>query len=74
MKTVVLFGGSFNPPHVGHFEMAKYIYQTLSIDEVWFLFSHNVDKDPSIYAPLEHRMAMGEILNEQYRDYPFVMS
>lgn len=74
MKNVVLFGGSFNPPHIGHFEMAKYITQALSVDEVWFLFSHNIDKDPAIYAPLHHRIAMGEILMEEYKEYPFVMS
>ena len=74
MKHVVLFGGSFNPPHIGHFEMAKYITQTLPVDEVWFLFSHNIDKDPAIYAPLEHRMAMGDILKADYKDDPFIMS
>lgn len=74
MKHVVLFGGSFNPPHLGHFEMAKHIVEALPVDEIWFLFSENVDKDPSIYAPLEHRIAMADILNEQYKKYPFVMS
>ncbi len=54
--------------------MAKFITQTLSIDEVWFLFSHNIDKDPSIYAPLEHRMAMARLINKNYKDYPFLMS
>lgn len=74
MKNVVLFGGSFNPPHIGHFEMAKHITQTLDIHEVWFLFSHNIDKDPAIYAPLEHRIAMSNILNQDYSDCPFIMS
>lgn len=75
MKHVVLFGGSFNPPHIGHFEMAKYIAQTLPIDEVWFLFSENVDKDPSIYAPLHHRIEMGNIIRQEHYDsLPFYMS
>lgn len=74
MKQIALFGGSFNPPHHGHFEMAKYIYETLNVDEVWFLFSENWQKDLAQYESIEHRMAMGHILAEQYPDYPFVMS
>ncbi len=74
MKTVALFGGSFNPPHLGHFEMARYIYETLGVDEVWLLFSTNWQKDSNQYASVEHRMAMGRILVEQYPDIPFVLS
>lgn len=74
MKRVALFGGSFNPPHPGHFEMAKYIYQSLGVDEVWFLFSENWQKDPTKYESAKHRMAMGNILAQQYPNMPFVMS
>lgn len=74
MKTIALFGGSFNPSHEGHFEMGKYIYETLRPDEVWFLFSLNWQKDPAVYASIKHRMAMGEIMAAQYPDLPFVMS
>ncbi len=56
MKKIALLGGSFNPPHEGHFEMAKYIQQALGVDEVWFLFSVNWQKDSSKYASIEHRM------------------
>ena len=73
-KTVALYGGSFNPPHEGHFEMAKYIYDTVKPDSVWFLYSDNVWKDPDSYAPLKHRIKMGEIMAQEYPDYPFVMS
>jgi nicotinate-nucleotide adenylyltransferase len=74
MKRVALFGGSFNPPHPGHFEMAKYIYYTLGVNEVWFLFSQNWQKDVSKYASINDRMEMGRILAQQYPDMPFVMS
>ena len=55
-KLVTLFGGSFNPPHQGHFEMAGYIHQTLKSDEIWMVFSENPFKEMSVYPPLEHRM------------------
>ncbi|MFA7276713.1 MAG: nicotinate (nicotinamide) nucleotide adenylyltransferase [Pseudobdellovibrionaceae bacterium] len=74
MKQVALLGGSFNPPHPGHFDMAKYIYKTLSVDEVWFLFSTNWQKNPTLYAPVQERMAMGKLLAAHYPEMPFVMS
>ena len=74
MKTVALFGGSFNPPHPGHFEMGRHIYESLNVDEVWFLFSENRFKDPDAYASCDHRMAMAELLCDDYPNYPFVMS
>ncbi|MCD8525989.1 MAG: nicotinate (nicotinamide) nucleotide adenylyltransferase [Alphaproteobacteria bacterium] len=74
MKRVALLGGSFNPPHPGHFEMGDYIFRSLGVDEVWFLFSENWQKDVSKLAPTEHRMKMGEILAGHYPDSPFVMS
>jgi nicotinate-nucleotide adenylyltransferase len=74
MKNVALLGGSFNPPHPGHFEMGKYIYETLGVDEVWFLFSTNTHKDASGYESLDHRIRMGQLLAKNYPDLPFVMS
>ncbi len=74
MKKIALLGGSFNPPHTGHFEMAKYIYGALGADEVWFLFSNNWQKDAASYASTEDRMEMGRILAQHYPDMPFIMS
>lgn len=74
MKTVALFGGSFNPPHPGHFEMAKYIYETLGVDEIWFLFSLNWQKNSTNYESTHHRIKMGNILSKHFPDMPFVMS
>jgi nicotinate-nucleotide adenylyltransferase len=74
-KIIALFGGSFNPPHAGHFDMAKYIYNALSVDEVWFLFSLNWQKDKGAYESTRHRMKMGQILADaHYPDMPFMMS
>ncbi len=73
-RNIALFGGSFNPPHPAHFEMGRYLFEQLGVDEVWFLFSQNWQKDPSQYASLEHRKAMGELLAAHYPDIPFIMS
>jgi nicotinate-nucleotide adenylyltransferase len=74
MKKIALFGGSFNPPHDGHFNMASYIHDVLNADEVWLLFSVNRLKDPSKYASLNHRMAMGEIMKTQFNNAAIVLS
>ena len=72
-KNVAILGGSFNPPHPGHFEMARYIQDTLAVDEVWLMFSMNRFKDSAAYAPIEHRLAMADILAKHYPDTKLVM-
>jgi len=54
---VGLFGGSFNPPHVGHQLAALYVLETAGVDELWFVptFLHPFDKP---LAPFADRFAM----------------
>ncbi|HEX5038264.1 MAG TPA: nicotinate-nicotinamide nucleotide adenylyltransferase [bacterium] len=39
-KRIALFGGSFNPPHAGHYEIARRLAKRRGIDEVWILPVH----------------------------------
>jgi len=43
---VALFGGSFNPPHVGHQLLALYVLETSGVDELWFVptYEHPFNK------------------------------
>ena len=34
-----IFGGSFNPIHIGHLALANYLCENDYIDELWFLVS-----------------------------------
>ena len=37
-----IFGGSFNPIHMGHLALANYVCEYNGLDEIWFLVSpHN---------------------------------
>ena len=72
MKKIALFGGSFNPPHDGHFQAMEHIYKELNVDEVWMMYSINWQKDPGRYAPLGHRMEMGYIMKSFYPDTPVI--
>ncbi len=58
---VAIYGGSFNPPHVGHAMVASWLRWTDRVDEVWFLpsFSHPFAKD---LAPFQQRVLMCEAL------------
>jgi nicotinate-nucleotide adenylyltransferase len=57
---VALFGGSFNPPHVGHQLLAFYVLETADVDELWFVpcWKHPFDKDLEEFP---HRMRMAEL-------------
>jgi len=56
---VAVFGGSFNPPHVGHQLLALYVLETAGVDELWFVptFQHPFHKALETF---EDRRAMCE--------------
>lgn len=40
MASVGIMGGTFNPIHIGHVEIAKAAYEQYNLDEVWFMPNH----------------------------------
>ena len=56
-KRIVLFGGTFDPPHTGHVAFCRALVDDPSFDEVWILpsFKHPFGKEA---APFKHRLAM----------------
>lgn len=52
MIRVGLFGGTFDPPHLGHLEVAKVALQSREVDTVWFLpcWRHAFDKKPTDFT------------------------
>lgn len=58
---VALIGGSFNPPHIAHFEICDHLLRKLKYDEVWLIpcFKHQFNKD---LAPFNDRCDMCMIL------------
>lgn len=64
---VALFGGSFNPPHVGHLLVSSYVLATAEVDELWLMpaFTHAFGK---ALAPFEDRLRMCELLASYFAE------
>lgn len=54
---IALFGGAFDPPHVGHFLAAGYVLVTADVDRVWLMPSHRHPFGKRM-ASFDHRVEM----------------
>ena len=57
---VAIFGGSFDPPHVGHLMACYYLLEAHGVDEVWMVpvYRHPFGKE---MAPFDARIEMCEM-------------
>lgn len=63
-----LIGGSFNPPHAGHLQIANHVQKALGLDCVWWLVSPgNPLKNSQELASLEQRCAQVKALIDRRR-------
>lgn len=67
MKKIALFGGSFNPPHLGHLKIALVLLRQASFDEVWFMPTVATPLKDTTLVPFEHRVRMIQRLIKPYR-------
>ena len=67
MKKIGIMGGTFNPIHAGHIEIADAAYKQFELDEVWFMPNHipayKSDKD---IISGEHRLNMISLAIKDY--------
>ena len=62
MKTIGIFGGSFNPIHNGHIQLAKHILKFSSLDEIWFMVSPQNPLKPQSSLLDDHlRLEMAQV-------------
>jgi len=67
MPEIAIFGGSFDPPHLGHLLAAAFVLATEPVDELWFVpvFQHPFGKP--LVGSYEHRLALCEKVAAQLR-------
>lgn len=65
MKNVALFGGAFDPPHIGHVATIRAALCTAGISEVWIVPSSDTRYDKKLYAGATHRLAMARLMVQE---------
>jgi nicotinate-nucleotide adenylyltransferase len=58
---IALFGGSFDPPHVGHLLAAAYVLATEPVEELWFVPVAGHPLGKPLHATFEHRAELCEL-------------
>lgn len=58
---IAIFGGRFDPPHIGHLKIASEILKLKKADEVWFVPDNFHQWNP-IVASIKNRLEMLELL------------
>lgn len=66
-KKIGLMGGTFDPIHIGHLEIAGYALTEFSLDGVWFMPTGNSYHKGKQAVSTEHRSAM---VRTAIADYP----
>ncbi|MCL4360426.1 nicotinate (nicotinamide) nucleotide adenylyltransferase [Patescibacteria group bacterium] len=59
---IALFGGAFNPPHLGHIMIARQVLDFTDTDEVWFLPNYGQDPPKPDLASVGDRLAMVKLI------------
>jgi len=63
MQRIGIFGGTFDPPHVGHLIAAEMARDAYAIERMLFVpAAHSPLKASEKATPVEHRLAMTELL------------
>lgn len=65
---VAIFGGTFNPIHIGHLELAKTVRKGMKIDRFFFVPASRPPHKESVGVGCDHRYRMTKIAVEKLGD------
>lgn len=67
LKRIGILGGSFDPVHIGHINIARSAYEEYSLEEVWFIpAGHSPNKDEKGMTDADMRAEMVALAIEDY--------
>ena len=70
-RKIGLYGGSFNPIHVGHITLAKRLMEVAGLDEVWMMVSpQNPFKANDTLLADDLRLAMTGTVRQFFAEHP----
>lgn len=61
MRHIGILGGTFDPPHIGHLMIAEEVRESIPLDEVWFMPSHEPPHKQKAIASTSERVEMVKI-------------
>ncbi|MDO8523321.1 MAG: nicotinate-nucleotide adenylyltransferase [bacterium] len=67
-RRVVIYGGSFNPPHIGHAIAVEAVLRNFKCDEIWVMPSSE-RRDKHIGTSGKHRVKMLNILIKEFFEH-----
>lgn len=71
-EQIGLFGGTFDPPHLGHLILASEAYAQLELNRLlWVLTPEPPHKQDQAITSIEHRLAMVELAIQDNPDFEF---
>src|SRR5258708_38456692 len=67
---IAIFGGSFDPPHLGHLFISIQVKEILSMDQVWLMPLYQKSLQAEIFHKIltdeRHRLAMTKLLENDF--------
>jgi len=70
IRTVGYFGGTFDPPHLGHEMLAREAFFQLSLDAVmWLITPDPPHKTKREITPIQSRLEMLKIVTDRYDEF-----
>lgn len=58
MERIGIFGGSFDPPHIGHISAARQAVEALQLDKLLLMPAHTAPHKSGSFADASHRLPM----------------
>jgi nicotinate-nucleotide adenylyltransferase len=69
MRRIGILGGTFDPPHIGHFIIADEVKTKLTLDEIWFIPTNEPPHKATAATHADHRFEMLRVASAQMEGF-----